>query len=211
MPFARASKHVAAVITQLIFASACTRAASDLVKSASSGPSLIRGVALSTACSSSRTSFLSFHFDEVSAVGRAAGSLEAIDSGSANARGSKLSASVMLVVISRNLQVIQLSTHLHHRQHHRPSGHDPLRHLQQPLRPLVLVLWSTFLASVTLYPYHPSPFHQMIPSAPSPVPVSSQLAMSLSLAQYTDITRESKGCLQLAQSCRYEQRSLVMF
>jgi hypothetical protein len=87
-PLARPSRHWAATMTQLMFASLCTRNAKALESSPNSGASLIRGVALRRVKRSSRTSFRSFHLDDVRFAWRFAGSFGVMSTSSANCRRS---------------------------------------------------------------------------------------------------------------------------
>jgi len=94
MPFANPSKMLAAVITQLMLASFCTQLASDLASSANSDASRMRGAEFTRARISSRTSFLSFHFDDVRLVCMLDGSLGTMSTGSTSVRGSGRSISI---------------------------------------------------------------------------------------------------------------------
>ena len=87
-PFASPSRQLAATITQLMFASFCMHVASDLANSPNSEASLILGVALIRVKSSSKASFLSFHFEDLRDPCRFDGSLGMISTSSAYIRGS---------------------------------------------------------------------------------------------------------------------------
>ena len=71
-----------------MFASLCTRNANALESSPNSDASLIRGVALRRVKRSSRTSFRSFHFDDVRPACSLAGRFGVISTSSTNCRGS---------------------------------------------------------------------------------------------------------------------------
>lgn len=94
-PLARASILLAATMTQLILASAILPAKS-LQRFDSSGWSLILGVLLNKAASSSRASFRSFHLEEESAAWKPEGMEPVISSSSANFLGSNSIASLYL-------------------------------------------------------------------------------------------------------------------
>lgn len=88
-PLASSSIHDDATITQLMFASPCTRAASDLASSPISEASLILGVDVSNVKRSSRASLRSFHFEDFKLVWSEGDNFGTISTASANARGSR--------------------------------------------------------------------------------------------------------------------------
>ena len=166
-PFARLSRHWAATMTQLIFASLCTRNANALESSPNSGASLIRGVALRRVKRSSRTSFRSFHFDDVRLAYSLEGRFGVILTSSANCRGSGGARSVPYH--SHSLYYyIRLLTHLLQQRHRRPL----YRHLQWLHSALHLSLVAVSYVPVSECPslVLPSPCRPRLPLTLLPEP-----------------------------------------
>jgi hypothetical protein len=147
-------------MTQLIFASLCTRNANALESSPNSGASLIRGVALRRVKRSSRTSFRSFHFDDVRLAYSLEGRFCVISTSSANCRESGGARSVAHRSHSLHYH-IRLLTHLLQQRHRHPL----YRHLQWPHSALHLSLAAVSYVPVSKYPSLalPSPCRPRLP------------------------------------------------